>query len=98
MKYIIFTYAGEGLPIAKHLQDEGQEVIVGVVENKTAVLTRAEKKIEEAEGALEKKRRLSLYKNLVNKIPAEELLRKMKRIKNPQEYFVFFDYNSLFRY
>jgi hypothetical protein len=98
MKYIIFTYAGEGLPIAKHLQDEGQEVIVGVVENKSGVLTRAEKKTEEEEGALEKKRRLSLYKNLLNKMPAEELLRKMKRMKRPEDYFVFFDFNYLFRY
>ena len=44
MKYIFFTYDGFGLPIAKHLQDEGQEVIVGQVEDFKSLLTRMEKR------------------------------------------------------
>ncbi len=98
MKYIIFTYAGEGLPIAHKLQEEGQEVIVGIVEDRKTTLTRIEKKTNDSETSVEKKRRLSLYKNMINKIPAVKLLRQMKRIKDKDNYFVFFDYNNLFRY
>jgi len=98
MKYIIFTFNGEGLPLAKHLQDEGQEVIVGQVENFKSVLTTMEKRRNGEESTFKKNRRLSLYKNLVEKIPVDMLLKKMKRIKNKKEYFVFFDFNHLFRY
>lgn len=99
MKYIIFTFDGSGLPIAQHLQDEGQRVIVGHVVDKKSTLTKKEyRSAEKEEGVLEQKRRLSLYKNVVEKIDADILLKKMKRIKNPDEYFVFFDYNNLFRY
>lgn len=98
MKYIIFTFDGSGLPIAYHLLQEGHEVIVGQVLDRKLTLTREERRLDGEEGVKEQKRRLSLYKNLLNKIPAEELLKKMKRMKNPDEYFVFFDSNCLFRY
>ncbi len=98
MKYIIFTFDGYGFPLAKHLIDEGHEVIVGQVDEMTTVLTRAERRRNGEEGQLEKKRRLSLYKNIIDRMPADQLLKKMRRIKNPKEFFVFFDFNSLFRY
>ncbi len=98
MKYIIFTFDGSGLPIAKHLQDEGQEVTVGIVEEKKTTLTTAEKRSDGQEGLLEKKRRLALYKNMLERYPADILLKKMKRIKDKKDYFVFFDFNFLFRY
>jgi hypothetical protein len=98
MKYIIFTFDGGGFPIAKHLQDEGHEVIVGQVEERKATLTRAEKRSNGEEGVLEKKRRLALYKNLVERVPADLLIKRMGRIKNPKEFFVLFDFNNLFRY
>ena len=37
MKYRIFTYGGDALPIAHKLQQEGCEVIVGMVQDKGAV-------------------------------------------------------------
>lgn len=97
MKYIVFTFEGEGLPIAKKLQDEGCEVLVGQIIDKKLTLTREEKHLNGEEVVKEQKRRLSLYKNLLNKEPAEVLLKKMKRIKNPEDYFVFFDFNNQFR-
>lgn len=98
MKYIIFTFDGAGLAIALQLLNEGQEVIVGVVENQKTTLTKVEKRSNGEESSLEKKRRINLYKNIVEQYPADVLIRKMKRIKNPKDYFVFFDYNNLFYY
>src|SRR5581483_1773086 len=85
-------------PLAKHLMDEGNEVVIGQVEDMKSILTRAEKRRNGEESAFAKKRRLNLYKHVVEKLPADVLIRRMKKIKNPQEYFVFFDFNDLFYY
>jgi len=98
MKYIIFTYDGFGFPIAKQLQDEGHEVIVGQVDDFKSTLTKIERRRNGEELSIDKKRRLSLYKNIIDRIPADLLIKKMKRIKDPENYFVFFDFNNLFRY
>jgi len=98
MKYIIFTCDGYGLPIAYHLQQEGNEVIVGQVINKKTALTKVESRSNGQEYPIDQKRRLNLYKNMVEKVPADLLIKRMKRIKNPQDYFVFFDFNDLFYY
>jgi hypothetical protein len=37
MKYRIFTYSGDALPIAHKLQQEGCEVVVGMVHDKAAI-------------------------------------------------------------
>lgn len=97
MKYIVFTYDGHGLPIAYNLQQEGHEVIVGQVENKPDVLSPSEKE-SRFEDELEKKRRLSLFDGMIEKMSADKLIEKMKSIKNPSDYFVFFDFNNLFKY
>src|SRR5205823_2460997 len=52
----------------------------------------------EKEDPHDKKQRLLLYKNIVDRLPADLLIKKLKKIKNPQEYFVFFETNNLFRY
>lgn len=98
MKYIVFTFDGEGLPVAKRLHDEGHDVIVGQVEEEWDTLTKPEKRKYEEEELFWKKRRLSLYKNIVERVPATKLLKMLKRIKNPKEFFVFFDFNYLFKF
>lgn len=98
MKYIIFTCEGYGLPVAQHLQQEGEEVIVGQVINKRTTLTKFESRRNNEEYPLDQKRRLNLFKNMVEKIPADILVKRMKKIQNPQDYFVFFDFNDLFYY
>ena len=37
MKYRIFTYSGDALPIAHKLQQEGCEVVIGMVQDKAAI-------------------------------------------------------------
>jgi hypothetical protein len=88
MKYIIFTFDGGGLPLAYHLSHEGHEVLIGQVTDK--------RKTRSEEPTAKRNLRLKLYKNLLEILPANVLIRKMKQIPNPQEYFVFFDYNSLY--
>lgn len=97
MKYIFFTFDGQGLPIAFNLQNEGHSVIVGQVQDKADILSKVERESED-EDEVTKQRRLSLYDNMLEKVPAWELIEKMKMITDPQEYFVFFDFNTLFKF
>lgn len=98
MKYIFFSFSGNCFPIAQHLLNEGKEVYVAQVYDEKKTLTELEKKNYENEGEFWKNRRLSLFSNMIEKISAEKMIKKMKHIKNKNEYFVFFDWNSLFYY
>lgn len=97
MKFVIFTYDGHGLPVAHHLEQEGHDVMVGVVEDKKDVVSKFEKESDK-EDAGEKALRLSLFDGILNKTPATELIEKLKKIPDPQNYFVFFDFNNLFKF
>ncbi len=97
MNYIFITFGGMCLPIAEKLQKEGHEVIVGIIDDiKDYVME------EEMRGAkendIDRKRRLSLYRNILDIQPADKVVEKMKTIKNPHEYFVFFEENDLYRW
>src|SRR2546423_1701866 len=97
MKYRIFSYSGDSLPIAHRLQKEGCEVIVGMVHDKKTV--HSEKKgLFQPEDPEVKRRRLALFDGMVDKRPAEELILEMLTYKEPEEYFVLFDWNYLFQY
>jgi len=96
MKYAIFTFEGNGFPLAYNLLQEDQEVIVGQVEDVRTTLTSFEK--SEKEDSFDKKQRLSLYKNIIPRISADNLVKRLKKIKKPQEYFIFCESNNLFRY
>jgi phosphoribosylamine-glycine ligase len=97
LKYAIFTYYGYGLPIAKRLADEGYEVIVAQVEDYEAIRSPiqgpGEPPTEEVRG-----RRLSLYDGILEKQPAEKITAKLQREKTPEDWFLFFDLNHLFRF
>lgn len=97
MKYVFITYSGLSLPVAYKLQQEGNEVIVGQIENiKDYVM---EEEINSAtESELNRERRLSLFKNMVNTMPAEQAVEILKSAAKPQEYFVFFEENNLYRW
>ncbi|MBV9008737.1 MAG: hypothetical protein JO354_06145 [Verrucomicrobia bacterium] len=97
MKYRIFTYAGESLPIAQKLQQEGCEVVVGMVQDKQTIHSPAtgEFRLEDLET---RRRRLALFDGMLNKKAAEELIEEMLTCKHPEEYFVLFDWNCFFRY
>ncbi|HSA83740.1 MAG TPA: hypothetical protein VLF20_02535 [Patescibacteria group bacterium] len=94
MKYIVFTFDGSGTPVAQHLHMEGQEVILAQVEHMKSLA--AEGDDEYTEDRKDKEMRLSVFDGVVKKRPAEELLKEMKTYKNPQDYFVYFDTNSLY--
>jgi hypothetical protein len=97
MKYIFITYSGLALPIAYKLQQEGNEVIVGQIENiKDYVIEEEAKKATEDEKSREK--RLRLFKNMVKLQPANDVIESLKTVKNPLDYFIFFDENNLYRW
>jgi len=96
MKYAVFTFSFEGGPIAAKLQDEGCEVILAVVEDRKDLAVKGEKvKPEDPE---EKKRRLSIYDGIVPKMSAKEAVARLLKDPNPEDWFVFFDMNYLFKY
>ena len=97
MKYRIFTYSGDALPIAYKLQQEGCEVVVGMVHDKAAVHSAKEGEIR-SENPEAKRRRLSLFDGLIEKRPADLLIKEMRGYEKPEEYFVFFDRNHLFQF
>src|SRR5262245_37771809 len=97
MKYRIFTYSGDGLPIADKLQQEGCEVVVGMVHDK-ATIHSAKECEQRPETAEAKRRRLALFDGLIEKRPADVLIEEMRSYEHPEEYFVFFDRNHLFRF
>lgn len=97
MKYIFFVFYGVALPIAYHLKQEGHEVIVGEVANYRDILSQMEMGAS-AEDKSEIAIRASLHNGLLEKIPAEKLIEKMKTIQNKQDYFVFFESNYMFKF
>ena len=98
MRYAIFTFEGNAFPIAQRLIEEGKEVFVGQVEDFEKTLTRSEKKAKLHEPQEEKILRLKRYNNILSKMSAKDLVRRLKKVKNPKDYFVFFDSNNLFYY
>lgn len=91
-KFILFSLTGDGLSHAYHLQREGNEVLVAIVED---VQEAMEKELEEPEL---KKMRLSQYDGLLNKFSTEKLFSMMEKFENKEEWFVIFDFNSLFKF
>lgn len=97
MKYFVFTYQGDSLPLAYKLQQEGHDVVAGIVQDKRDIHAKAEGTIQ-PEDTLSHTRRLSLYDNMLTKVPAWDLVEKLKHITPDDQTFVFFDRNSLFRF
>ncbi len=89
----MFTYDGHGFPVAQHLVQEGCEVTIAQIMEESELYD-----VKEKEDPFDKERRLALFSGIFDKKPAKEVLEKMKSIKNPQEYFIIFDLNTLYRY
>lgn len=97
MKYVFITFTGLSLPIAYKLQQEGNEVIVGQIENiKDYVM---EEEIARAsESDINRERRLHLFHHILKMQPAQQVVELLRAAENPQEYFVFFEENNLYRW
>lgn len=97
LKYVFITYSGLGLPIAYKLKKEGCDVTVGLIDDiKDYVLEEEIEKAKETEAA--KKLRTTQYENMLDFTDAHEVVKWMREIENPHEYFVFFDENNLYRW
>jgi hypothetical protein len=97
MRFVVFSFDGYGLPIAYQLQQEGQEVLVAMVEDQEDVLSELEKDLPPEVDCV-KERRLALYDGLLEKKPARKVIERMEREKNPADTFAFFDLNHLYRF
>lgn len=97
MRYVVFTFDGYGLPIARRLQREGADVTVAQVQDQEDVLSDLEANIE-AEPKAAKKRRLALYQGLLPIRPATEVCQELLSRPSDNETFLFFDLNHLFKY
>lgn len=97
MKYIFITYSGLGYPIAQKLQQEGNEVVVGLIEDVKEYVT--EEEVPRAhESDFNKKRRLELFSGMLDIRPADKVVEWMRTMSNPHDYFVFFEENNLYRW
>ena len=97
MKYIFITFSGLGLPIAYKLTQEGCEVKVGMIEDIKEYCM--EEEIKDAhESEFDKSRRIKQYQGMLPVQEANKVIEWAKTIKNPHEYFFFFDENNLYRW
>lgn len=97
MKYVFITFSGLSLPVAYKLQQEGNDVIVGQIEDIKEYVTEEEVK-KAVESDLNRERRMNLFKNMVKMVPAKDAIDMLRKAENPQEYFVFFEENNLYRW
>lgn len=91
-KYIFFTIYNESGSLAWHLQKEGKDVIMALVNNLKKV---GHDEPEEKEA---RERRLNMWQGILNIQDADDMIEKMKLIENKDEYFVVCDFNTLHPY
>jgi hypothetical protein len=95
-KLFVTTFFGEGLPVALQLKEEGVEVYASIIEDISDTVTRWEKpKKEEPE---EKKKRLSLYDGIVEKVPISKWAEFVRKNASAEDSFLFFDFNSTWKW
>jgi len=95
VRYAVFTFTGDVLPVAHRLQQEGHDVVVGMVEDVQDTLLGGE--TARTEDDLTRERRLSLYDGLLEKKPAWNLVQELTG-QTAADTFVLFDRNHLFRF
>lgn len=90
LKYIFFTVWGESLGIPLQLARSGAEILVGMVDDM--------KSVGGKEDPEKHKLRMKNFQGLLDIQKAETLIEKMRNFKDKEDYFVFFDFNTLWRY
>lgn len=92
-KFIVISSGWDGTAAAYHLKQEGYDVTVGQVQDKSEL-----KNGDAKEDPEEKKERLTQYDGMVNKVPAKDLVRALLKVEDKDSYFIFCDQNSLWFY
>lgn len=94
MKYVVFAYECYPYPIVKHLLDEDQYVIVGVIKFIEQLKLEDNNDDDTPE---QKRQRVSVYDGLVEKRTAEEVLSMLAKVppNERDDYFCFFDFNNM---
>ena len=87
--FIFLSNTGDSLAVAWQLQRQGHRVLVGIVDD----IRNAEGK--EKEDPDTKRRRTSMYKDILDVMPAEKLVNKMRSFPNKEKWFIFVDFNSM---
>lgn len=92
LNWIVFTAYMESQGIIMHLIKEGKNVLVGQVDDLKSI------GVKDPEDAETKKKRLSPGTGIFKKQSAESLIEDVRSIDNKDDYFVLFDFNSLYPY
>lgn len=100
MRYVFFTFNGYSMPMAKRLQDEGNEVLVAQIARPDSLgIDGWQSQKEDPEV---RRRRLSLYDGILDKKDAEKVLRDLAwdadRGRNQSATFVVADHNNLCKF
>jgi len=93
MKIIAFTYDLIGAPIFYHWMKEGNTVIVAQIKDVESL-----KNGDKPEDPEQKKARLENYDGVFDKYDAKKVLKRMQSIKQKDDWFIFFDFNNLWRF
>ena len=97
MNFIVFYHSNTPIiPIAQKLEKEGNRVILAVIEDSSKILLPEEE--NKPEDKVEKARRLAIGDGLIDKYPADDVLKMAKRIKDKKNWFVLTDSNSNYQY
>lgn len=89
LKYILFTYDGSALALARKLIEEGNTVVVAQVRNASELHNGV------GEERDSRTKRLAVFDGMVEKRDARDVLREMAAMPNKDDWFVICDLNSL---
>lgn len=92
-KWIVLSQGWDGCPMAYHLQQEGYDVILGQIQDKSEL-----KNGDDKEDPEDKKERLSQYEGMLKKVHAKDLVKALIQVENKDDYFIYCDQNSLWYY
>src|SRR5689334_22315154 len=97
---VLITFSFEGAPIALHAQQEGVEVIVGVIFSQADTETSLEREHATPENPDKKQERLTIYGGMLDKRPVQEVVKLLEQIPEEEkhEWFVFCDFNHCFKW
>jgi len=95
LKFVFFAYESYPYPLAKHLIDEGHEVIIGVIKSINELELPG---VKDDESAKEKQQRLSVYDGIVLKNTFGQVLTFLQSVPKAEkgDYFLFFDHSNLY--